>query len=481
MSAIAASTAASSAAVALDDLVDEPDPLRPHARRTGGRRGTGHGRGISPIFAITNGEMTAGRIPSRVSVNPNRAPDSAITRSPTAHRPIPPPSAAPWTRAMTGTGQVSMASNMSAIAIASCSLPSTSSAIAARIQSMSAPAQNVWPVAGEHDGAELGRRLLARAARTSSGARAISAASKALWTSGRASVTRATTPPGPRRSTRSASAHARHRSGRLPRGPGGVRCGVLLGIDHLVIAVAIRTRPPRPRGAARADARRVAAGTRRGDVEPARLARRHVYRAVGVFDADLAGARGSARPTLRALEPAADRGDRLVRSRRTTRRRRRGDERQGASDLVDPIAGRAAPTGRPGRPLAAGAAAAPRSERPPFLIEHDPSAAEWTPADRAARALGPARLTVLEIAVDDPNRAIQTFLRSVALRFRPSLSGAGARDADIGLQVVRLRPRRAGDQTPPVTVHLAIRDADPSEHDLLGLRWRVRPATRAGA
>ena len=60
---------------------------------------------------------------------------------------------------MTGTGQVSIASNMSAIAIASCSLPSTSSAIAARIQAMSAPAQNDGPVAGEDDGPELRRRL----------------------------------------------------------------------------------------------------------------------------------------------------------------------------------------------------------------------------------------------------------------------------------------------------------------------------------
>ena len=46
---------------------------------------------------------------------------------------------------MTGTGQVSMVSNMSAIAIASCSLPSVSSAIAARIQARSAPAQNDGP------------------------------------------------------------------------------------------------------------------------------------------------------------------------------------------------------------------------------------------------------------------------------------------------------------------------------------------------
>ena len=60
---------------------------------------------------------------------------------------------------MTGTGQVSMASNMSAIAIASCSLPSTSSGIAARIQSMSAPAQNDGPSPAEDDGAQLRRAL----------------------------------------------------------------------------------------------------------------------------------------------------------------------------------------------------------------------------------------------------------------------------------------------------------------------------------
>ena len=49
---------------------------------------------------MTNGEITAGRIPSRVSVNPNFAPASAMTRSATAHSPMPPPSAAPWTRAI---------------------------------------------------------------------------------------------------------------------------------------------------------------------------------------------------------------------------------------------------------------------------------------------------------------------------------------------------------------------------------------------
>ena len=102
---------------------------------------------------------------------------------------------------MTGTGQVSMVSNMSAIAIASCSLPSVSRAIAARIQARSAPAQNDGPSPARttaRSSVGLSRASSVNAVRSS----AIRLASKALWTSGRASVTRATTPPGPVRSTR---------------------------------------------------------------------------------------------------------------------------------------------------------------------------------------------------------------------------------------------------------------------------------------
>ena len=109
---------------------------------------------------MTNGLMTAGRIPRRVSVNPNRVPLSAMTMSATAHRPIPPPSAAPWTRAMTGAGQASIASNISAIAIASASFASRSRAIEARIQAMSAPAQKLGPAPPMHDRPELDRGLL---------------------------------------------------------------------------------------------------------------------------------------------------------------------------------------------------------------------------------------------------------------------------------------------------------------------------------
>ena len=60
---------------------------------------------------------------------------------------------------MTGAGQESIASNISAIAIASCSLASRSRAIAARIQAMSAPAQKLRPGAGEDDRPQLDRAL----------------------------------------------------------------------------------------------------------------------------------------------------------------------------------------------------------------------------------------------------------------------------------------------------------------------------------
>ena len=104
---------------------------------------------------------------------------------------------------MIGTGQVSMASNMSAMAMASCSLPSTSRAIAARIQVMSAPAQNDGPSPAS---------TMARSSVASSRANAVNVArssamtdaSNALWTSGRASETWATTPDGPVRSRRTA-------------------------------------------------------------------------------------------------------------------------------------------------------------------------------------------------------------------------------------------------------------------------------------
>jgi catechol 2,3-dioxygenase-like lactoylglutathione lyase family enzyme len=118
---------------------------------------------------------------------------------------------------------------------------------------------------------------------------------------------------------------------------------------------------------------------------------------------------------------------------------------------------------------------------PPFLIEHDPGSAEWTAPERAARAaevhhLGsPIELAGLELPVDDVARTQGRYLRSTALLFRPSLAGGGARDAAVGPHTIRLRRRRAGDR--PV-IWLRIRGRErvrATQAELLGCRWTIEP------
>lgn len=196
---------------------------------------------------------------------------------------------------------------------------------------------------------------------------------------------------------------------------------------------------------------------------------------IGVFDPELAAASWVGAPTLRALQRggglatwaiATDAIDDDV-----------SDFRARGSDLAAPGAGeRRRPDGEVVRWRLA---AAPHLDPglPPFLIEHDTGAAEWTPVERATRAAGTAgtaHLTVLELSVEDVNRTSQAFLRSVGLRFRPSLVGGGTRDANIGRQTVRLRPRRQADP-PRSTVHLTVRGREAADIELLGLRWRIEP------
>lgn len=121
---------------------------------------------------------------------------------------------------------------------------------------------------------------------------------------------------------------------------------------------------------------------------------------------------------------------------------------------------------------------------PPFLIEHDPGSAEWTPADRIARnaqlhpldgpagRAGPVRLEVLELAVESIPLAIGRFTRGLGIRFRPSLAGGGARDANLGTQILRLRPARGGPSMPTLVL------GSPAGHgrtaEVLGCRWILR-------
>lgn len=120
---------------------------------------------------------------------------------------------------------------------------------------------------------------------------------------------------------------------------------------------------------------------------------------------------------------------------------------------------------------------------PPFLIEHDTASAEWTPEDRADRALEVhpigqgVRLSSVEILVPEIAPVAHAYLRDLALRFRPSLVGGGARDSSVGRQIIRLGPIRGrGSGDWPVTaIRLLGPPAERLTADLLGCRWFIGP------
>jgi hypothetical protein len=114
-----------------------------------------------------------------------------------------------------------------------------------------------------------------------------------------------------------------------------------------------------------------------------------------------------------------------------------------------------------------------------FLIEHDPSGADWSPAERAERAAmehplgGPARLVRVELPVSKMQAATMRVHRDAGVGFRPSLAGGGARDGAVGRQTLRLVPGGAG-----VAPRVVIRGGgEPREVSLLGFQWQVLPAS----
>ena len=255
---------------------------------------------------------------------------------------------------------------------------------------------------------------------------------------------------------------------------------MFLGIDHVVIAVAD---PDEAAGLLERELGLAATGG--GRHEALGTFNRLIWlgdsylELVGVFDRALAAASWLGAPTLRSLDTggglatwaiATDELDHDL-----------GRLRGAGSDLGEPIAGerRRADGGlvrwRISMPPQLG------TGEPPFLIEHSPTSAEWTPADRASRSAqrhpigGPVRIEALELRVDEVNRTILRLLRTTGLRFRPSLSGGGSRDADIGGQTVRLRPRRG--QSGSAVIRLTAPIPEPRTAELLGCRWAVRPPT----
>jgi hypothetical protein len=144
-----------------------------------------------PTFANAYGEITAGRIPSFTSVKPKIASSSQTTMSQTAARPAPPPSAAPWMRPMSGTGRVSSAENIRAIARASRTFSSCVYDTIFDIHVRSAPAQNSLPAPPRTTQRTLRSFAVDSAQRVSS---SMTCSLKALRTSGRLSVRYSTAP-----------------------------------------------------------------------------------------------------------------------------------------------------------------------------------------------------------------------------------------------------------------------------------------------
>ena len=160
--------------------------------------------------------------------------------------------------------------------------------------------------------------------------------------------------------------------------------------------------------------------------------------------------------------------------------------RAAGSDIADPIDGeRVRPDGRVVRwTLAESPSMGPLE--PPFLIEHDLAAAEWSTAERAERAAqrhpigGPVRFEALELPAPDLPLAARRYLRTVGIGpFRPSLAGRGARDATVGPHTIRFVPSHAAGW-PVATFRLGVAlDGVPAgtevrNLELFGCRWIIR-------
>jgi len=267
---------------------------------------------------------------------------------------------------------------------------------------------------------------------------------------------------------------------------------MLLGIDHLVIACAD------PDAAAAELEREVglrAAGGGRHDALG--TFNRLVWlgdtylELIGVFDRDLAERSWIGAPTVRAVDAGGGLATWAVATEDIE-----GDVARlnaGGALLARPLAGeRMRPDGR----VVRWRLSVPRElgpERPPFLIEHDATAAEWSPGERALRAderqpMGAAvRLETLELAISDAPGTIAALMRTVRIGpFRPSLAGGGGRDAAVGTQTLRLKPHRAmapglapgpAATWPVATIHLrAGSTTEPRTAELLGCRFVLRSA-----
>jgi hypothetical protein len=250
---------------------------------------------------------------------------------------------------------------------------------------------------------------------------------------------------------------------------------VLLGIDHLVIAVCD------PDAAARSmEADLGLAVTGGGRHEHAGTFNRLAFlgdtylELIGVFDRSLAASSAAfavARATLGVLD---DGNEGLATWAVATDDAAAEVERLRAagSPIGDVAAGqRTRPDGEVVRWVTAFPVIGP--DRPPFLIEHEPAGAEWGPEARAARATfwhpagGTVRLTGLTIPARDP--------AGTAARYRAEVGidvGADA-TAHVGGQRVHIA---TPEEWPVPIVDLACEGGAPRDLVRFGVRWRFGAA-----
>ena len=147
--------------------------------------------------------------------------------------------------------------------------------------------------------------------------------------------------------------------------------------------------------------------------------------------------------------------------------------RAGGSIIGEPVAGsRTRPDGGVVRWVTA--FQPPGPDLPPFLIEHQYAGAEWGDEARAARlafqhpAGGRVRMTALELPVADPVATADAYGRAIGIAFSEGWRAA------VGAQALVLRVGTPGE--PPV-VRLAGDRASPTLDVVgLGIRWVRSPA-----
>jgi catechol 2,3-dioxygenase-like lactoylglutathione lyase family enzyme len=257
---------------------------------------------------------------------------------------------------------------------------------------------------------------------------------------------------------------------------------VLIGIDHLIIAT------PDLDAAVALLRKRLGIEAGGGGVHPGlgtenRLAwfGDSYLELIDVTDGARASESWLGGPTLRLIE---ERGGGFVgyalRSNELDRDLAR--VKAGGSTLEGPVPGeRQRPDGATVRwRLAVPALVGPTA--PPFLIEHDTTAAEWTPAERATRAAyehpvgGRLRLVALEIAMVDPARVAAAYRVGVGVTAKPWLDdGDWALAAMVGEQRIVLRPAESA-IGPSVVIRLSSTTHRPATTDMFGCRFMIEPA-----